>query len=86
MVFTLVDPCDPPTSVTGEDFTNQSYTLTDEERSYTHPAFTIEPTFCPFEYTFTVTLLTGDDSAITQDTTDETKFLFHYEKDLAPLT
>ena len=49
----LTDPCDPPISVTGADFANQDYTLTDIERSYTHPVFTINPDYCLFKYTFT---------------------------------
>ena len=52
-LLTLLDPCDPPISVTGADFVNQDYTLTDIERSYTHPVFTISPDYCKFEYTFT---------------------------------
>ena len=84
-VLTLQDPCDPPASVTGVDFVNQDYTLTDIERSYTHPVFTISPDYCEFRYSFTQTLLQAGDSAITQYNSDETKFFYHYEKDLLPL-
>ena len=84
-LLTLLDPCDPPASVTGVDFVNQDYTLTDIERSYTHPVFTISPDYCEFRYSFTQTLLQAGDSAITQYNSDETKFFYHYEKDLLPL-
>ena len=75
-LLTLQDPCDPPISVTGADFVNQEYTLTDIERSYIHPAFTINPDFCLLEYTFQQTFLSAGDSAITQYISDETKFFY----------
>ena len=88
-IITLVDPCDPPISVTGTDFTNQEYTLTDNQKEYTHPAFTVSPGYCPIVYTITETLLTAGDSAIVNDITgtktDVTTFQYHYDKDLAPL-
>ena len=34
--ITLIDPCDPPVSISGSDFTNQEYTLTDIELSLIH--------------------------------------------------
>ena len=59
--------------------------MTDIERSYTHPVFTIDPIFCPFEYTFEQTTLTAGDSAITGYIPDETKFTYQYDKDLLAL-
>ena len=68
-IIALVDPCDPPISVTGTDFTNQEYTLTDNQKEYTHPAFTVSPEYCPIVFTITETLLTAGDSAIVNDIT-----------------
>ena len=49
----LPDPCDPPTSMSpAAPFVNQDYTLTAQGQSYTHPDFTVDPTFCP-EPTYT---------------------------------
>ena len=42
----VTDPCDPPTSLTKVDMENQSYTLTDTDKSYTHPDFNISPDYC----------------------------------------
>jgi len=62
------------------------YTLTDTEKSYTHPVFTIVPTYCPIVYTYEQTLLLAGDSAITGYTQATTTFTYHYDKDLEPLT
>ena len=63
------DPCDPPTSLTKVDFENQSYTLTDTGRSYTHPDFSISPNYCPIDYSYEETTFKDsneqDASAIT---------------------
>ena len=53
--FTLVDPCDPPTSVTAAALTDQVYTITDDAATpYTHPVFTIDPSYCPFVYSYSI--------------------------------
>ena len=84
--FTLKDPCDPPVSVAISALTDQTYTLTTTGATYTHPEFSVAPSYCPLTYTYSETTLTdgnGDiDSAI--DRTDKT-FTFSYDKDDAPV-
>ena len=87
MVFTLVDPCDPPTSMTGEDLTNQVYTITDDVATpYLHPDFDVEPSYCPLIYSYTKTPLDDGDSALGLPTSDDKTFTFYYDKNLDPLT
>jgi hypothetical protein len=50
--LTLVDPCDPPTSVTAATLENQEYTITDTDARYTHPDFTVDPAYCPLTYSY----------------------------------
>ena len=70
--LTLLDPCDPPNSLVAPALMNQVYTLTDPNApSYTVGAFTIEPAYCEFTLTYSITTLTSvvanaPDSAITQ--------------------
>ena len=52
--FTLVDPCSPPTSLTKATLTDQDYTITDTAKTYTHPEWTIDPSFCPFTYDYVI--------------------------------
>lgn len=64
-VMTLLDPCDPPESLMiSADFVNQEYVITDNEKSYTHPAVVIAPAFCPFSYEWSETLLSDGSSAV----------------------
>jgi hypothetical protein len=42
-VITIIDLCDAPVSVTEATLVNQEYTITDDEGSYTIPAFTADP-------------------------------------------
>ena len=46
----VVDPCDPPTSLTANNMDNQSYVITDDRtapfNTYTHPDFDISPDYC----------------------------------------
>ena len=87
--FTLVDPCDPPTSITAATLTNQSYTITQNDHpGYTHPAFTISPAYCTFDYSYNIadiSNLAAGTSAITQATGDDTTFKIHYDSDLLPV-
>jgi hypothetical protein len=83
--ITLVDPCDPPTSVTSTSLTNQEYRLADMSGpTYTHGEFTVVPSFCPLTYTYSETKLVGgeDDTAISRV---NKIFTFSYDKDDAPV-
>ena len=61
--FELKDVCDPPTSLSLDPpgLQDQSYTVTDDSMpTYTHPNWTIEPSFCTFTYSYDETKLPGD--------------------------
>ena len=80
----LKDPCDPPLSLVKSVFTDTEYTITDDDAvPYTHPAFVINPDYCPFNYAYEISDLSDKNglvtSAITQDSTDEKKFSFYYD-------
>jgi len=85
VVLTVLDPCDPPISLTAAALTDQVYTITDTEHpDYTHPDYTIVPPFCPFRYTYsTTTILSTGDSAITR--ADKT-FSFFYDQPISDYT
>ena len=82
-MISLVDPCDPPLSITSPGLTNQVYTISDLNAiPYTHPLFTSDPVYCPIVYTYSETKLDSGDSAISiLDRTTE----YFYDKDLAPV-
>ena len=85
-ILTLVDPCDPPVSVTSVPLQNQVYTLTDDSATpYVHPAFVVEPSYCPLVYSYSQTYLSDGDSALVLPASDDKTFSFGYTKDLAPL-
>jgi len=52
--FTLVDPCSPPDSVVaGDALEDQSYTITDLKKTYTHPKnWVITPDYCLLTYKY----------------------------------
>ena len=79
--MTVSDPCDPPV-LSPATLTNQVYTVTDPAHSdYTHADFTVSPSYCPFNYSYsTTTILDSGDSAITR--TDKT-FAFFYDKEIS---
>ena len=81
----MIDPCDPPTSITGPPLEDQLYILGDTNApSYTHPDYNIEPSYCNIVYSYDITKLENavPDSAITR--VDKT-FDFEYLTDRAPL-
>ena len=85
-VLTLVDPCDPPVSVTGVSLGNQVYTLTDDSATpYIHPIFEIVPDYCPLMYSYSATSLNDGDTAVILPTSNDYTINFAYSKDLAPL-
>ena len=79
----MVDPCDPPQSITSPGLTNQVYTISDASAAtYTHLIFISDPVYCPIDYTYAETKLEAGDSAIK---TLARTFEFFYDKDLEPL-
>ena len=53
--ITLVDPCDPPTSVTAQAQTDQVYTITqDVKADYTLVPFLVSPSYCPLTLTYDI--------------------------------
>ena len=53
---------------------------------YTHPDFTVSPSYCPIKYEYDLTMLTNDETAIIQDPIDPKTFSFLYYSSLDPLS
>ena len=88
--MTLEDPCDPPNQIIKPVYVNQVYTITDADATpYVIPEFSVDPIFCPIDYSYDISYLVdsnnADISAITQDTVNERKFSFFYDSDLVIL-
>jgi hypothetical protein len=81
---TLVDPCDPPTSLTAATLTNQEYTITDTTKTYTHPEWTIVPSYCPFAYTYDIADITNVSGVKAISRTGKI-FSTYYAENLLPL-
>ena len=81
---TLVDPCDPPTSLTAATLTNQEYTITDTTKTYTHPEWTIVPSYCPFAYTYDIADITNVSGVKAISQTGKI-FSTYYAENLLPL-
>ena len=68
--ITVTDPCKNPTFVKAGVTTPQTYTITQEDQSFTlDPLYSIDPSWCPVE--LTILAVTGeiqDDLTMTQDT------------------
>lgn len=57
---TLIDPCNPPNSITSAAFTNQQITVTqDDYPDYTHPGFVVDPSYCPITLSYDIASITG---------------------------
>jgi hypothetical protein len=84
-VFELVDPCDPPISITATGWEPQEYTLTADSKSYSHPEVVIDPDFCPYKVEYTIQNLPNEETAITQPDSDEGTFVILYQTGLYPL-
>ena len=56
---TFTDPCDAPVSISDPILVNQKYILTDTNAApYTAmPIFTVVPSYCPYNYVWTITNL-----------------------------
>jgi len=48
--ITLVDVCDPPTSITPSSPSDVSYTISDNPATKVVPAFSVEPSYCTLSY------------------------------------
>ena len=79
--------------MTAVGLTNQEVTITqDDYPDYTHPIFSIDPSYCPLTYTYSVSDLSNGNSAITgtsiTDTDlekDKQTFSFYYDADITPV-
>ena len=54
----MIDRCDTPISVTKSSLTNVAYTITENAKDITFPAFIADPAWCTITYTYAI-----DDSA-----------------------
>ncbi len=83
--FTLVDPCDPPVSVSDEPLTDQGdYTVSRSDfANYVHEEFTADPVYCPLVYTYEYpTTIAPGKTAITK-TANDREFSFFYNEEIA---
>lgn len=80
----LVDPCNPPNSITAPTLLDQNYIITTPAASYVHEAFSVDPAYCPLEYANSVTLLANGNNAVTEGATNSRTFSFYYDSDLTP--
>ena len=94
--LTLVNPCDPPNSLTAPTLMNRKYTISDANApSYTTGDFVIEPAFCEYSVEYSITDLTSVEagaptSAITvsgaSGTSNNYELSFLYNFELPDLT
>ena len=87
--MTLLDPCDPPTSVGTISMDNEEYTITAAAIPKVHEAFPIEPSYCEIEYSLSETALFDASGVLTSASSysDPARTVtISYTQDLAPLT
>lgn len=72
--------------------TNQTYIITEAQKTYTHPDFVVDPAYCEIEYSYTMTKFTDDSgepaSAITPTTATTSspqQFTIEYSADESPV-
>lgn len=64
VTVTLIDPCDPPLSLSQLDLTDQEYTITQAEVQYQHASYSILPLYCPVEYSYVTPRFVNGEQAI----------------------
>ena len=57
----LIDPCDPPTSLTAATLVDQTYEIAATAEEYEHGAFVVDPDYCPLIYSAAETTFTDSD-------------------------
>ena len=79
-------------SVTSPGLTNQTYIITQAQKTYTHPNFVSDPAYCELEYTYSMTRFTDDSSQpasaispLTATTSSPQQFAIQYSADLSPV-
>jgi len=82
---TLLDPCDPPTSITKVPLTNQVYTITDTPKTYRHPDWIVSPSYCPLVYNYAIADITNVSGAKAITVETDKTFSIYYDQDLLPL-
>ena len=83
----VTDPCDPPASFSKVAMENQSYTLTDTDKSYTHPDFNISPDYCPVDYSYSIqAFVDGSNTLATAIDQDGKTLKFFWDTNKSPLT
>lgn len=81
----LVDPCNPPVSVSAGTLEDQTYIITTPAASYTHEPFVADPAYCPLNYEYSITNLNNGESAVTEGATNSRTLTFYYDSDLTPV-
>ena len=77
--------CPQPTTFTPSVMTNQEYTITGTSKSYTFPAFSIDPIICDIVYTYTMIESTTGNAVVASFDGPTRTFKFLYTSNLNPL-
>jgi len=83
ILIKMIDICDPPTSLTASDLTDQVVTITDANHpDYTPANFvTIVPADCPYTYTWATTDLSNELGSAISRVGDTFSFFYGDELD-----
>lgn len=82
---TLVDPCNPPTSVDLPALENQTYVLTDTSFPYTHAAPVVDPDYCEVSTSYNIPAFIDGSTAVSEPVNDDKTFNIFYDDNLNPL-
>jgi len=85
LTVTVVDPCDPPVSLGTISTPDKTYTLGDNAESFAPDQFTIDPTYCPVDYVYSIPSLANGNNPITIVENTRT-FTIDYIADDSPIS
>lgn len=65
VVVVVLDPCDPPTSLSSITMADKNYVITDTAQSFSHPTIVADPSYCLVTYSYTIEALSNTLTPIT---------------------
>jgi len=84
VTVTVIDPCDPPTSLAGITISDVNYVITNTASTVVHGTVVADPAYCPITYSYVIESLQNTLEPITIDEATKT-FTISHTADLTPL-
>ena len=76
---TLIDPCNPPNSISLPTLDTKTYTITDTLKQYEHPEAIVDPPYCKVSFEYDLPILNNGVTPVSYPVPDSRTAEYFYD-------